>query len=164
MDFQNISAALGGKLGVELDGTDGACGLERLDADGALLFVDDIAAVAIWKDRAKKPIGKAKTDENFTNASFRTGLSRKDETQRGAVERERLDRRTRVDDLPVALLDFVRIGGQKGGDLLANVRGELLGHGHYVGKRKSLLFRSAFFQRNGAQKFKTVDARVIKAR
>ena len=50
MDFETLIAALGGKLGVELDGTGGACGLERLDADGALLFVDRFAETAVhWK-------------------------------------------------------------------------------------------------------------------
>lgn len=50
MDFETLIAALGGKLGVELDGTDGACGLERLDADGALLFVDHFAETAAhWR-------------------------------------------------------------------------------------------------------------------
>ena len=50
MDFETLIAALGGKLGVELDGTGGACGLERLDADGALLFVDRFAETAAhWR-------------------------------------------------------------------------------------------------------------------
>ena len=50
MDFETLIAALGGKLGVELDGTGGACGLERLDAEGALLFVDRFAETAArWK-------------------------------------------------------------------------------------------------------------------
>ena len=50
MDFETLIAALGGKLGVELDGTGGACGLERLDAEGALLFVDHFAETAAhWR-------------------------------------------------------------------------------------------------------------------
>lgn len=50
MDFETLIAALGGKLGVELDGTGGACGLERLDAEGALLFVDRFAETAAhWR-------------------------------------------------------------------------------------------------------------------
>ena len=49
MDFETLIAALGGKLGVELDGTGGACGLERLDAEGAL-FVDRFAETAArWR-------------------------------------------------------------------------------------------------------------------
>ena len=38
MDFQNIIAALGGKLGVELDGADGACGLA---VDGVDVVLQD---------------------------------------------------------------------------------------------------------------------------
>ena len=38
MGFQNIIAALGGKLGVELDGADGACGLA---VDGVDVVLQD---------------------------------------------------------------------------------------------------------------------------
>ena len=45
MDFQNIIAALGGKLGVELDGTNGACGLAVDGVDVVLQDAGDLLLV-----------------------------------------------------------------------------------------------------------------------
>ena len=71
MDFQNIIAALGGKLGVELDGTGGACGLE---VDGVDVVLQDAGDwFLVHTDLGEPPHDSAALHRAMLEANFLYG-------------------------------------------------------------------------------------------